>query len=114
MREWVGTTVERLLALPHRRTLEVGCGTGLLLFRVAPHAGRYRGTDFSAVALGHVRRQVEKPGSGLAHVELDRRRAYTETVLDNIGSGVVSVDAAGRITTFNLSAERILGLPKDP
>src|SRR5207244_13167610 len=45
-----------------------------------------------------------------SNVELDRRRAYTETVLDNIGSGVVSVDAAGRITTFNHSAERILGL----
>jgi amino acid adenylation domain-containing protein len=75
MREWVETAVERLLALPHRRVLEVGCGTGLLLFRVAPHAERYRGTDFSAVALGHVRRQVGKPGSGLAHVELDRRLA---------------------------------------
>jgi amino acid adenylation domain-containing protein len=75
MREWVETTVGRLLALPHRRVLEVGCGTGLLLFRVAPPAERYRGTDFSAVALGHVRRQVERPGSGLAHVELDRRLA---------------------------------------
>jgi amino acid adenylation domain-containing protein len=75
MREWVETAVGRLLALPHRRVLEVGCGTGLLLFRVAPYAERYRGSDFSAVALGHVRRQVEKPGSGLAHVELDRRLA---------------------------------------
>ncbi|HTG31297.1 MAG TPA: non-ribosomal peptide synthase/polyketide synthase, partial [Thermoanaerobaculia bacterium] len=75
MGEWVETTVDRLLALPHRRVLEVGCGTGLLLFRVAPRAERYRGTDFSAVALGYVRRQVEKPGSGLAHVELDRRMA---------------------------------------
>jgi amino acid adenylation domain-containing protein len=75
MREWVDTTVERLLALPHRRVLEVGCGTGLVLFRVAPDAERYLGTDFSAVALGHVRRQVEKPGSGLAHVELSRRLA---------------------------------------
>jgi amino acid adenylation domain-containing protein len=75
MREWVDATVERLLALPHRRVLEVGCGTGLLLFRLAPHAERYLGTDFSAVALDQVRRQVERPGSGLAHVELERRLA---------------------------------------
>jgi pristinamycin I synthase-3/4 len=84
MREWVEGTVGRLLALPHRRVLEVGCGTGLLLFRLAPHAERYRGTDFSAVALDAVRRQIEEPGNGLGglgglgdlrQVELDRRLA---------------------------------------
>ena len=37
-----------------RAVLEIGCGTGLLLFRVAPTRERYRGTDFSAVALAHV------------------------------------------------------------
>ncbi|HSU84914.1 MAG TPA: phosphopantetheine-binding protein, partial [Thermoanaerobaculia bacterium] len=55
MREWVDATVERLLALPHHRVLEVGCGTGLLLFRVAPSAERYRATDFSGLALARVR-----------------------------------------------------------
>ena len=30
------STVERILALRPRRVLEIGCGTGLLLFRVAP------------------------------------------------------------------------------
>jgi amino acid adenylation domain-containing protein len=54
MREWLDGTAGRLLALPHRRVLEVGCGTGLLLFRVAPEAELYRGTDFSAVALAQV------------------------------------------------------------
>ncbi|HEX9942197.1 MAG TPA: amino acid adenylation domain-containing protein [Thermoanaerobaculia bacterium] len=75
MREWVDGTVDRLLALEHRRVFEVGCGTGLLLFRVAPHAERYRGTDFSAVALGHVRRELARPGRGLPQVELDQRLA---------------------------------------
>jgi amino acid adenylation domain-containing protein len=60
MREWVEGTVGRLLALPHRRVLEVGCGTGLLLFRVAPEAERYRGTDFSAVALAQVRSGLDR------------------------------------------------------
>src|SRR5207247_4085044 len=56
--------------------------------------------------------QLERVNTSLqeSNVELDRRRAYTETVLDQIGSGVISVDAAGRVTTFNSSAERILGL----
>ncbi len=53
-------TVARLLAQEHRRVLEVGCGTGLLLFRVAPHAERYRGSDFSAVALAQVRAGLDR------------------------------------------------------
>jgi amino acid adenylation domain-containing protein len=68
MREWLDGTVGRLLALPHRRVLEVGCGTGLLLFRVAPAAERYRATDFSAVALAQV--AAELGGRRLPQVEL--------------------------------------------
>ncbi len=68
MREWLDGTVGRLLALPHRRVLEVGCGTGLLLFRVAPEAERYRGTDFSAVALAQVHAEITR--RALPQVEL--------------------------------------------
>ena len=71
MREWLEGTVERLLALPHRRVMEVGCGTGLLLFRLAPVAERYLGTDFSSVALEQVRAGLDR----LPQVELDRRLA---------------------------------------
>jgi pristinamycin I synthase-3/4 len=61
MREWVDGTVGRLLArLPEgARVLEIGCGTGLLLFRVAPHCSRYVGTDFSATTLATVRRVLD-------------------------------------------------------
>ncbi|MEO6191376.1 MAG: amino acid adenylation domain-containing protein [Thermoanaerobaculia bacterium] len=68
MGEWLDGTVGRLLALPHRRVLEVGCGTGLLLFRVAPEAERYRGTDFSGVALAQVHAELVR--RGLPRVEL--------------------------------------------
>jgi SAM-dependent methyltransferase/acyl carrier protein len=51
MDEWVEATVARLRALGGRRVLEVGCGTGLLLRRLAPGSERYRGTDFSRAAL---------------------------------------------------------------
>jgi two-component system nitrogen regulation sensor histidine kinase NtrY len=56
--------------------------------------------------------ELEQANVSLQHsnLELDRRRAYIETVLDNIGSGVLSVDAYDRVTTFNRSAERILSL----
>ncbi len=45
--------------------------------------------------------------------ELDRRRAYIETVVDTIAAGLLSIDRTGMITTFNPSAERILGLTAD-
>src|SRR5262249_56661982 len=45
------------------------------------------------------------------HAEVEQRRRYTETVLETVATGVVSLDAAGRITTINGAAERLLGLP---
>jgi amino acid adenylation domain-containing protein len=54
MRVWVESTVERILALRPRRVLEIGCGTGLLLFRVAPHGERYVGRDVSPRAIAYL------------------------------------------------------------
>src|SRR5205085_2282894 len=51
MREWLDHTVDRLRTLCPRRILEIGCGTGLLLFRLAPSCTSYWGTDFSKVAV---------------------------------------------------------------
>ena len=42
---------------------------------------------------------------------MEQRRRYTETVLETVATGVVSLDADGRITTINGAAERLLGLP---
>jgi two-component system nitrogen regulation sensor histidine kinase NtrY len=44
------------------------------------------------------------------HTELEDRRRYTETVLEAIATGVVSLDALGRVTTINRAAARMLGL----
>jgi len=43
--------------------------------------------------------------------ELERRGQYIEAVLNNITSGVISMDAEGRIGTVNTAAEDILGVP---
>jgi len=55
MREWVDRTSERILELKPRRVLEIGCGTGLLLFRIAPHVDAFTGVDFSATAIESVK-----------------------------------------------------------
>ena len=73
MREWCDHTVARILALQPKRVLEIGCGKGLLLARVAPHCERYHGVDFSAAALQHIAQYVS--ARGLSHVTLQQADA---------------------------------------
>jgi amino acid adenylation domain-containing protein/non-ribosomal peptide synthase protein (TIGR01720 family) len=61
MREWVDQTLARILALNPARVLEIGCGTGLLLFRLAPLCENYCGTDISQNALDYIARHWQQP-----------------------------------------------------
>ena len=47
-------------------------------------------------------------------LELERRGKVVETLLANIAAGVVSVDPAGKITTWNKAAEQLLGVKAEP
>ncbi len=75
MREWVDHTVERVISLKPERVLEIGCGSGLLLFRIAPHVLEYHGTDLSQIALNDVSLQLARAGEEFKHVTLSRRLA---------------------------------------
>jgi len=59
MREWVDETVARLRRGDPQRILEIGCGTGLLLFQAARHAREYMASDISPVALAHIERHLD-------------------------------------------------------
>lgn len=43
--------------------------------------------------------------------ELEARKQYIETILNNIATGVITLDAQGLITTINPSAREMLALP---
>jgi ubiquinone/menaquinone biosynthesis C-methylase UbiE len=58
MREWVEATVTEILALRPQQVLEIGCGTGLLLLRIAPRCQRYVGVDQSKAALERLKEQL--------------------------------------------------------
>jgi amino acid adenylation domain-containing protein/thioester reductase-like protein len=75
MQEWVDNTITRIQALHPEKVLEIGCGTGLLLFRLAPHCLSYFGTDFSETALQYVEQQLKHPSLHLPQVSLEQRRA---------------------------------------
>ena len=71
---------------------------------------------FNAMAgeLATSRRRVERSTIELErkHVEVEGRRRYIETILERITTGVVSVDAAGAVTTINTAAARLLSLDR--
>ncbi len=70
MREQIDQTVQRIRRLGARRILEIGCGTGLLLFRLAADCDGYAGTDFSPVAIDYVRERLPAAHIDPARVEL--------------------------------------------
>lgn len=51
MRDWQKNTVDRILSYSPQRVFEVGSGTGLVLFGVAPHCNTYRAVDASKQAV---------------------------------------------------------------
>jgi ubiquinone/menaquinone biosynthesis C-methylase UbiE/acyl carrier protein len=73
MQQWVQGRVEQILSLKPQRVLEIGCGTGLLLFQIAPHCTAYWGTDFSAVSMEAIQSQLQD--SRLPQVQLLQRPA---------------------------------------
>ena len=91
MREQVDQTVERIIALAPARVLEIGCGTGLLLFRVAPSTLKYVATDFSRPALAYVARQLTAGGPW--PVRLLHQRAEDFTGLENERFDVVVLNS---------------------
>ncbi|MFD7032595.1 amino acid adenylation domain-containing protein [Streptomyces sp. NPDC059917] len=73
MRRWVEDTVELVRRTGPRRVLEIGSGTGLLLFRLAGACEQYTGLDLSETAVAHVRRHLP---ADWEHVRLLRRAGH--------------------------------------
>ena len=86
MREWVDVTVERILNEQPKRVLELGCGTGMLLFRIAPHCLSYVGTDISQQALQIVSQQLHhvKTNVRLYHKTADNFDGLEEEEFDAV------------------------------
>jgi amino acid adenylation domain-containing protein len=98
MRPWVGAAVERILALRPNRVMELGCGTGLLIYPIAPHCTEYFGTDFSAQAI----RQLGDAARHLPQLRLACRTAddfegiapesYDTVILNGVAQHFPSMD----------------------
>jgi len=95
MQEWVDTTVHRISTLTPSEVLEIGCGTGLLLLRLAPTAERYVGVDFAPAVLLRLREQLAQTQDLNPRVELFERSADNfEGFRENSFSTVIVNSAA--------------------
>ncbi|NEO38504.1 MAG: amino acid adenylation domain-containing protein [Moorea sp. SIOASIH] len=75
MRIWAGDIVSQVLAHKAESVWEVGCGTGMLLFQIAPQTEKYYGTDISNVSLEYIKQQIEQQPDKYGHVSLAQKRA---------------------------------------
>ncbi|MBD1887601.1 non-ribosomal peptide synthetase [Microcoleus vaginatus] len=73
MRDWANNQAAQILALQPSRVLEIGCGTGLLLFQIAPRCTQYCGTDFSPISLNYIQQHLAN--QQLANVTLLQKMA---------------------------------------
>ena len=75
MQEWLEPVVERLADLNPERVLELGCGTGMLLFPLAEQGSYYVGTDYSEIVLTNLRQRLTGTSIDQEKVELLHRPA---------------------------------------
>ncbi len=116
---WMGLYLAKRITRPVQMlaTAAKEIGAGHLDHRVIPETADEFGSlidAFNSMAgeLAVSRRRLERSAVDLErkHHDVEGRRRYVETILDRIATGVLSVDAAGRIGTVNSAAARMLGI----
>src|SRR5258705_8785403 len=116
---WMGLYLAKRITRPIQllATAAKEIGAGHLDHRVVPETQDEFGSlidAFNSMAgeLAASRRRLERSSVELErkHVEVEGRKRYVETILDRIATGVVSVDAQGRIRTANSAAARLLDI----
>jgi SAM-dependent methyltransferase len=83
IREWIELTVASILEFEPRRVYEIGCGTGLLLTRIAPRCERYVGSDFAPTVLARLEEQLRALPALTGRVEVMERGADNFAGIDD-------------------------------
>ena len=111
---WFGFYVARSITVPIQRLAEAtdAIAQGDLSVRIDAKATDEIGTfidSFNRMTadLQSSKSTIEAANISLrrTNLELDRRRAYIETVVDTIAAGLLSIDKNGVVTNFNPSGE---------
>lgn len=92
MRAWADETAERLRLLEPRRVLDLGCGTGVLLERLAAGCERYLGVDLSAHVIDELRWRIAGRRE-LQHVELRQGAAHELRAIEDASVDLVILNS---------------------
>lgn len=136
MREWLDDIKTLILAENPERVLEIGSGTGLVYYAIAPFIRQYTGADFSAVVINQVRTHIEQrpdayPDTTLlvcpAHEIILQENNNVDTIILNsivqyfpgqeylttvIGNSIQLIQGQGRIIIGDVRDNRLLKLFK--
>jgi len=116
---WMGLYLAKRITRPVQMLAAAAdeIGAGHLDHRVEPETRDEFGSlieafNRMAADLSISRRRLERSSVELErkHQDVEARRRYVETILERIATGVISVDTAGHVRTFNAAASRLLGL----
>ena len=116
---WLGIYIAKRIGRPVQLLADGArrIGTGHLDHRIEPESSDEFGAmveAFNTMAeeLSASQSTLVRSRGDLEHKtrEAERRRRYIETILERIATGVVSIDAAGRLSTVNASAARLLDI----
>ncbi len=119
---WMGLYVAKRITRPVLMLAEGAraIGAGQLDLRLEQQTGDELGSlvdafNTMAAELGTSQERLEQSRQALEqrNFDVDARRRYIETILERVATGVISLDADGRIATINGAAERLLGLERD-
>ena len=101
MRLWVGSVIERIKSLKPDRVIELGCGSGLLIYPIAPQCSEYFGTDFSKEIIQHLEK-MQKTERALPQLKLAHRTAdnfegvepqsYDTLIINGVAQHFPSID----------------------
>ena len=116
---WLGLYLAKRITRPVQQLAEGAraIGAGHLDVRLEPETGDELGSlveafNMMAAELQTNRGKLEQSSRDLErkNTEVEGRRRYIETILERVATGVISLDAAGRLSTINGAAQRLLGI----
>jgi two-component system nitrogen regulation sensor histidine kinase NtrY len=116
---WLGLYLAKRITRPVQQLAEGAraIGEGKFDVRLEPETSDELGSlieafNMMAAELRTSRERLDQSRLALErkNVEVETRRRYIETILERVATGVISLDASGKISTVNGAAERLLGL----
>jgi len=116
---WLGLYLAKRITRPVQRLADGAraIGAGQFDIRLEPETSDELGSlvesfNMMAAELRTSREKLDQSRRDLerTHLEVDARRRYIETILERVATGVISLDAGGRISTVNGAAARLLEL----